>query len=124
MKLKCPRCRSSQIKALNYGRKMGGIIGAITGVASGVVSSFADTTTHRLLGIYIRMPPTDTLVNALLRGLQAGVTGCSIGVTLGNMIDTEILSNHKCLSCKHRFTINKIYASPFHTQQHPDYPSE
>lgn len=124
MKLKCPRCRSSQIKTLNYGRKIGGFIGAITGVASGVISSLGDTKSNRLLGMYIRMPPTDTLVNALLRGLQAGIAGCSIGLTLGNMIDSEILSNYKCLSCKHRFTINKINASHFSTQHYPDSPSE
>lgn len=119
MKLKCPHCKSSSIRTLNYGRKLGGTIGTIAGAASNVTALIGGAKTGLFLGAIVGGLQTGSLANAFIRALQGGIAGCAIGITLGNMIDNDILSNHQYLSCKHRFSIHKTHHLSFPPEHSP-----
>jgi hypothetical protein len=40
----------------------------------------------------------------VITGLIGGATGGSIGLTLGEFVDDNILDNHQCLDCGQRFS--------------------
>jgi len=37
----CPKCQSDQIAAHDYAKKVGGVIGILVGIASGIAGTFA-----------------------------------------------------------------------------------
>lgn len=92
MSPECPRCHSSRIKMLNYGRIIGGMIGAM-----GSFLFCLQTGTPRSLLI---AAPAEALP-VLLRHMAIGY---AVGAAVGAVIDTEIFDGCKCLTCGHSFS--------------------
>lgn len=42
----------------------------------------------------------------IIAGISGAMLGGSTGTQLGSMIDDKILNNHKCLDCKHTFSVD------------------
>lgn len=105
----CPQCQSLHIKSLHYGRKIGGVIGLIAGIASGVVAVFSGDTVEDIFSMVASRTGVQigSISAALLAAIREGTAGCVLGVMLGDMIDNEMLNNHKCLSCGCRFSMEK-----------------
>jgi hypothetical protein len=105
--LLCPRCQSERIETRSYGKKIGGALGALAGLGSGValVLSGADI---RNAGGSAADPSLDAAVDGLVGGvlavLKSGSAGCTAGADFGNVIDEHVLDRHRCVECGHAFS--------------------
>lgn len=100
MPVECPQCLSPRIKKRNLGKQIGATIGAVVGAVAGAVSQASG----------IRMKAGIPLINrpggipgAMAGALTGGLAGSATGATLGELIDTEFLDTHLCLSCGNTF---------------------
>lgn len=101
----CPNCRSTRVSALGYARKVGGAVGAVAGVASGAAGILGGAEAGAALGVFAG--PLGILVGglfgAVLGGVAGGVVGCAAGAQLGDVVDSNVLENYRCLSCGYTF---------------------
>jgi hypothetical protein len=104
--LLCPRCQSERIETRSYGKKIGGAVGAVAGIGSGMalVLSGAD------VGAAIRPAagPAGTVQSGLAGGvlavLMSGSAGCVAGAAFGDVIDENVLDKYRCVECGHAFS--------------------
>lgn len=104
--LLCPRCQSERIETRSYGRKIGGALGGLAGLGSGValVLSGADI---RNVGDSAADPSgaaVDGLAGGVLAVLRSGSAGCAAGADFGNVIDEHVLDRYRCVECGHAFS--------------------
>lgn len=104
--LLCPRCQSERIETRSYGRKIGGALGGLAGLGSGValVLSGADI---RNVGGSAADPSgaaVDGLAGGVLAVLRSGSAGCIAGADFGNVIDEHVLDRYRCVECGHAFS--------------------
>ena len=101
--LLCPRCQSERIETRSYGKKIGGALGALAGLGSGValVLSGADI---RNAGGSEANPPDDGLAGCVLAVLKSGSAGCTAGADLGDVVDEHVLDRYRCIECGHAFS--------------------
>ena len=92
MSPECPRCHSPHITMLNYGKTLGGMIGAM-----GSFLFFLQTGTPRHILI---AAPAEALP-VLFRHMAIGY---AVGAAVGAVIDTEFIDSCKCLTCGHSFS--------------------
>ncbi|MBV5295469.1 MAG: hypothetical protein JZU58_24295 [Curvibacter lanceolatus] len=110
MRTECPRCHSEQSAELAWGRKTGGVIGLLAGVAAGsvglgaVASTGPDWDIPALAGSASSSSPVGQLILSALVGATAG---CAIGARLGEAIDEHLLHNRRCLECGHRYSVSR-----------------
>lgn len=101
----CPRCGSNYVERRNQARKAGSAIGAVAGATSGV----AMTLSGAEVGATVRLMagPIGSvfggLAGAILAGLAASAAGCAAGAAVGEVIDKNVLDNHRCSACGHTF---------------------
>jgi hypothetical protein len=97
MTYQCPRCLSLRIDTKDQAKKAGGALGAIAGAVSGATGG-----PRRLDGAAPSGPTP--LALAVLRGLIGSATGCAVGATFGEAIDSQVLDNLHCLNCSYTFS--------------------
>jgi len=106
MPFQCPKCQSSQIAVCDYAKRTCACIGAIAGAvaaSTGVSGHLIDSANCFDRGMRVSLPPgktADRIINALILSMAGGTAGAR----LGEFIDTHILSNFRCLTCRHRFS--------------------
>lgn len=71
----CPKCNSTSIDKLNYGKRAGAALGGAAGGA----------------------------VGALGAGAAGGKAGATAGAVTGRAVDEHILNNYMCLKCEYKF---------------------
>lgn len=105
MALQCPRCSSALITQNRSALKIGGSIGAISGMARGItlarISGGSGASIGSLAGAF--GAATDAVVGIFVNGLVGGVSGCLLGAQLGGQFDHQVLLNYSCQECGYRF---------------------
>lgn len=101
----CPRCQSAQVATRNHARKAVGTIGTVAGTANSFSTALKGAQVGHRLGLIagpagMAMGP---IAGAILGGLLGGAMGCSAGIALGELIDSKVLDNYRCLDCTHTF---------------------
>lgn len=98
MNIACPNCRSSNIRTLNLGKKIGGAIGVVGGALTGMRAGAFFGVPGAIIG---------GVSGALLGAVSGGVAGAAAGTKLGEVVDNDILDNFECTSCDFAFSINR-----------------
>ncbi|BDT66689.1 hypothetical protein os1_08530 [Comamonadaceae bacterium OS-1] len=110
MTIQCPKCHSKSIDTQDYAKKVGGTIGTVAGAASGMAGALSGAEVGLIAGTVL--DPGDSVLGviacAVLGGLLGGVAGCTMGAKLGEVVDSNILDNCRCLSCGYRFSPQSI----------------
>lgn len=91
----CPRCHCPRIECRNIGRKAGSTLGTLAGVVAS-------------LSVLSGLPGGLLLAHAagvLMKAMVSGASGCAVGAALGEVVDENILANHRCLRCGHCFSM-------------------
>ena len=104
MTLICPHCQSHRVTTQDVAKKVGGVIGVISGTATGVAAA--------LLSAESRNQPIPAgpsglklvgIATAILAGLAGASSAGSTGARLGEVLDQRLLDNYHCLDCGHHF---------------------
>jgi len=105
MILNCPKCDSRRINTRHYGRRTGSTIGAVAGAVGVAASVYRGAELGALAGTLTGPVGTmiGTVTGAIIGGLIGGATGGSLGAKLGEVIDFNVLDNHRCLECGFTF---------------------
>lgn len=104
--LRCPRCDSPQIETRHHARKAAGTLGMFAGTASGLAIALSGAEIGAEIGL-IGGPAgvvCGAISGAIIAALVGGTAGCAAGAAFGDVIDTNVLQNHRCLSCGHAFS--------------------
>lgn len=103
----CPKCGSGRISIKNYGQKVMGTVGLITGAVAGATSAMSGAEAGLVVGAVAG--PVGAVVGglfgAILGGMLGGGVGGMAGAKLGMAIDEIILDNYVCLVCTHTFSL-------------------
>lgn len=106
----CPQCYSTRVVPLNNGRKVFGVLGTVLGAIAGISLAIAS----RPIGgasTLVRTASAALALSSLGRVISSGVINGAIGgqagITLGRMLDDDVLDNYECLKCSHTFKVNK-----------------
>ncbi|WP_244255700.1 complement resistance protein TraT [Burkholderia vietnamiensis] len=103
--IRCTRCQSGHIEALNYARRAGGAIGTAAGASGAVAMALSGAEVGAAVGMLAG--PVGSAVGgiagAILAGLVGGAAGCVAGSSLGEVIDANILDNYRCITCGFTF---------------------
>lgn len=104
--LLCPRCQSERIETRSYGKKIGGTVGAVAGIGSGMALILSGADIRAAIGSVA--DPADTMASGLAGGvlavLMSGSAGCAAGAAFGNVIDENVLDKYRCVECGHAFS--------------------
>lgn len=104
--LLCPRCQSERVETRSYGKKIGGALGAIAGIGSGMALVLSGADISKVGGSMA--VSSDTAAGGLAGGvlvvLRSGSAGCTAGADFGNVIDENVLDKYRCVECGHAFS--------------------
>lgn len=104
--LLCPRCQSERIETRSYGKKIGGALGGLAGLGSGVALVLSGADISKVGGS--AADPSDAAASGLAGGvlavLRSGSAGCAAGADFGNVIDEHVLDRYRCVECGHAFS--------------------
>lgn len=104
--LLCPRCQSERIETRSYGKKIGGALGALAGLGSGVALVLSGADIRNAGGS--AAAPLDAAVDGLASGvlavLKSGSAGCAAGADFGDVIDEHVFDRYRCVECGHAFS--------------------
>lgn len=103
----CPRCQSERVETRGYGKKIGGAMGAIAGIGSGIALVLSGADLGAVTGAGTK---TDGLARGVLAVLKSGSAGCVAGAAFGDVIDEEVLDKHRCVECGHTFSQRRVDA--------------
>lgn len=95
----CPKCQSTHIESRNLGRKAGSALGVFVGFAGTVA----------IVGAMESLPGGANIrrfATVLMKAMVGGTSGCAVGAALGEVIDENVLTNHRCLHCGHCFSFH------------------
>lgn len=98
MHIICPNCQSSNVRALNLGKKIGGSIGVVAGALTGIRAGASFGVPGIIIG---------GVSGALFGAVSGGIGGAVAGTKLGEIVDNDILDNFECSSCDFAFSINR-----------------
>ncbi|MCH8532300.1 MAG: hypothetical protein LAT65_15730 [Saccharospirillum sp.] len=106
MSIQCPKCHSTRIGKNNYGKKTAGSIGAAGGTIGGYAATVASAKAGAAPGAFAGPPgiAIGGLGGLIIGALFGGAAGASVGVILGDILDENVLDNHRCLDCGHCFS--------------------
>ncbi len=110
MPIICPKCDSERIHTRNRARKAGGAVGTLAGATTGAAGLFQGARYGWAAAASIApmgMPYT-RIAGAIIGGIVGATTGCAIGVSLGELVDDNVLDNHKCLTCGYTFSPSRV----------------
>jgi hypothetical protein len=115
MFLNCPKCDSRRIDTRHYGRRTGSTIGALAGAVGVAASIYRGAELGAMAGTLTGPVGTviGTVTGAIIGGLLGGATGGAVGAKLGEVIDINILENHRCLDCGFTFCSSNTETGPF-----------
>lgn len=113
--MQCPKCGSTEIEQRDHEqhlKKIGGILmtsagataGTVGGAASGASIGAAIGTVAGPLGVIVG-GTVGTFVGAISVGITGGVVGNFFGKRAGISVDRNLFQDYRCLSCKHRFSL-------------------
>jgi hypothetical protein len=101
----CPRCHSTHIETLGYGRRIGGTVGTVAGAASGAAGAMGGAEIGATVGLLAG--PLGVLLGGIAGALMGGLAGAAVGGVagsqLGRVVDENILDNYRCYSCSQTF---------------------
>ena len=80
MHIICPNCQSSNVRALNLGKKIGGSIGVVAGALTGIRAGASFGVPGIIIGVF----QAHSLV------LSWGIGGAVAGTKLGEIVDNDI----------------------------------
>lgn len=101
----CPKCHSSQIETRNRARKLGGVIGSVSGAAGAmIVAASKARAAAGLLGGPAGLT-FGCMASAVAAALASAAASGTTGVKIGEVIDEKILNNYLCHSCGHTFSL-------------------
>jgi hypothetical protein len=102
----CPRCGSNQIALKQTARHSGAVIGLTAGAASGAAGAMYGARAGYSMGIVAGPSGASmgTIAGAILGALAGGTAGCLTGITVGRVVDDNLLGNRRCKRCRHVFT--------------------
>ena len=115
MTISCPKCNSPHIKLRNIARRTGGTIGTVAGATSGVLAIKKGARIGSQAGLILGPigSPIGAVCGAVITGLICAPTGGSVGLTLGEFVDDNILDNYQCHDCGQRFSTKSNSATPY-----------
>lgn len=109
----CPKCNSTNIDKLNYGKRAGatvcGAAGAAGGAAAALGGGAAGGKAGAILGAVagpigiVAGAAVGTVAGAIAGALAGGTVGATAGAVTGRAIDEHILNNYACLKCGYKF---------------------
>lgn len=101
----CPKCHSAQIETRNRARKLGGVIGTVSGAAGAIIVAASKA---RAASSLVGGPASLTfscMASAVAAALASGAASGTTGVKIGEVIDEKILNNYLCHHCSHTFSL-------------------
>lgn len=101
---KCPKCQSDNVIQLNYGRRVAGGIGMVSGFWASLKSASSGAQVGIRVGAIAG--PFGIATGAILGGVAGGLAGYKLGERLGEVIDENILDNCQCLNCSYKFSLH------------------
>ncbi len=102
--LLCPRCQSERVETRNYGKKIGGALGAAAGIGSGMALVLSGADTRAAIGSTGEATEAGGLAQGVLAVLRSGSVGCAAGAAFGDVIDEHVLDRYRCVECGHAFS--------------------
>lgn len=109
MPIECPSCLSPRTKQRHLGKQIGAAIGAVVGAVVGAASAASGI--RLKAGIPLIERPLG-LAGTATGAITGGLAGSATGAALGELIDTEFLDTHLCLSCGNTFRTTR-FERPF-----------
>ena len=101
----CPKCQSSQVETRNRARKLGGVIGTVSGAAGAmIVAASKARVAYGLLGGPAGLT-FNCMASAVAAALASAAASGTTGVKIGELIDEKILNNYLCHHCGHTFSL-------------------
>lgn len=104
MSVECPQCLSPRTKERHLGKQIGATVGAFIGAVSGAASSACGIRIGR--GAVVPERPAH-LPSIVAGAISGGLAGSATGAALGELIDSEFLDTHLCLSCGNTFRTSR-----------------
>lgn len=102
--LLCPRCQSERVETRNYGKKIGGALGAAAGIGSGMALVLSGVDIRAAIGSTGEGTEASGLAQGVLAVLRSGSVGCAAGAAFGDVIDEHVLDRYRCVECGHAFS--------------------
>lgn len=97
----CPRCGSPHTRLKQTGRRSGAVIGLAAGASSGAAGAIYGARSGYSVGA-IAGPAGGAfgfVAGAILGALAGGTAGCITGITIGRVVDDNLLGNRQCRGC-------------------------
>jgi hypothetical protein len=97
----CPHCGSHRLTQRHLARRILGLIGTLAGAAGSALRAWRGAEVGSVLGTAAGPPGIafGAVAGAVLGALTGGTAGCAVGASLGDAIDTHLLSDLHCLDC-------------------------
>lgn len=113
--MQCPKCGSSLVEKLNFGRTGGAVVGGLAGLAASatrheMIGKSLDAAASKIASIgtgsvnYASGQLTRMTGVGVAAGLAFAAAGIGIGALAGIAIDKSIIKNCKCHNCSHSFS--------------------
>lgn len=108
---RCPNCSASRIESRHLARRILGTLGCAAGAAGAASRTWASVELGIALGTGTAGPPgavigaaVGAIAGTVLSALGGAAAGCSLGVRLGDIADTHLLKDLRCMACGHCFS--------------------
>lgn len=107
----CPDCGATRIESRHLARRILGTLGCAAGAAGAASRTWASVELGIAVGTGTAGPPgavigaaVGAIAGTVLSALGGAAAGCSLGVRLGDIADTHVLKDLRCLACGHCFS--------------------
>lgn len=112
--LACPRCASGRIGNSHHARKASVAVGGLAGAVASATTSWGRARVAAQVGLQVGAgiglvagpagATVSAVAGAVLAGLAGAAAGAAVGAALGEFLDANLLDNHHCVDCGHRFS--------------------
>lgn len=107
----CPDCGATRIERRHLARRILGSVGCAAGAAGAASRTWASVELGIAVGTGTAGPPgavigaaVGAIAGTVLSALGGAAAGCSLGVRLGDVADTHLLKDLRCLACGYCFS--------------------
>lgn len=110
MTLYCPRCGNTHVETRNRARRVVAALGALAGGLNKIPTPWRDPVgwlSHvgpSVAMVAVPGVPLSARARAALYVVAGATAGCAAGAALGALLDANVLKNHRCLVCGHKFS--------------------
>lgn len=122
MTLYCPRCGDARVETRNRARSVAAALGALAGGLNKIPTPWRDPAGWlsyvgpSMAMVAVPGVPLRAKARAALYVVAGATAGCAAGAALGTLLDANVLKNHCCLACGHKFSEpgSGPYAGKYH----------